>query len=285
MLGASLKLTARHPDGIANLIAVEVRLDIACGYDTVLLVYERSASKWRRVLRWQRGRYDTPGDAFGDFFTYAVLPSSGRTGAWRMVVAHGRPWCTSCFSAFDIDLLQPIYDGTEQRTIWHYEEGYSRFDSDPSIQAKRDGFELRLPVVPIDFNFYTRPGVFRFRVEGDRVERVQPVATNGRGFVDAWLKIDWKDAKKWSDAAGLVDLKTVHEKFAARYTDTKDSTTFTYGPVLACSDKQHFQVEIDADTGKATYYQIRQEQYGFTMLSASATPDARCGGHNLMAKQ
>jgi hypothetical protein len=66
------------------------------------------------------------------------------------------------------------------------------------MTAKPGGFQVRAQVSAVDNEVMERKGIFRYRVEGDTVEREQPIAADGRGFVDAWLQAPWSDARQWS---------------------------------------------------------------------------------------
>jgi hypothetical protein len=123
--------------------------------------------------------------------------------------------------------------------------------------------------------------------------RVQPIAMNGRDFVDEWLESPWDDASRWSAAAGLAPLQQVHEKIAA-LRNADDSPLLIFGPVRGCTDsKAHYQVELDEEwvddkgnsrSGSPTYFQIEEGKNSFTMLSAAANTDPRCTGPDIMAK-
>ncbi|MGA2571499.1 MAG: hypothetical protein ABSF23_13350 [Terracidiphilus sp.] len=292
--GADLRVKVTRPQSEPQLLLVEFNFGICCGFDSVLLAYEQSGGAWDQVLRWQSPAYDNIGDAFGDFFDYEVLPKAGSKN-WLIAVAHGHPWCTSNMSAFDVDLLQPPANQAPQQTLSHRKLDYRR-DTDPVMKAEPGGFELRMTGDSIDINTIMRPVIYRFHLEGSQLVRVQPIANNGRDFVDEWLESQWDDASRWSAAAGLAELKQVHEKIAALHDaiPPADSPLFTFGPVRGCSDaKAHYQVELDEDwvddkgnsrPGSPTFFQIEEGQNSFTMLSAAANADPHCAGPDIMAK-
>ena len=146
-------------------------------------MYEWGGGGWRQVLKWQSEKYSEVNDAFGDFFEYSIAPLSS-SGQWAVAVAHGHPWCTSRWSGFDIDIIAPVHHAAPQRVLFHKNYGYSR-EADPVMEAKADGFELRLKIGMMD-GITTRLGIYRYRTIGN-VQRIQPVAMNGRDFVDEWL--------------------------------------------------------------------------------------------------
>lgn len=286
--GQDLEVRVSRAGKAPGLMLIEFSFGIDCGYDAMLLGYEAQGSEWVRVLRWQSESYDRINAAFGDFFRYLVLPTA--SGQWRIAVAHGHPWCTSNISAFDLDLIQPSLDDRPQRVLAHEERVYRR-EEDPVMKIVPGGFQLRMIGESMDPDIVMRPVIFRFALEGDGLSRVQPIADNGRDFVDEWLLSPWADAARWSSAESLQGLKAEHDIVSQRFNGER-APLQTFGPVRACTDSSaHFQVELDAEwldeKGKAvrdegTYFQIAERKNSFTMLSASETADGRCTGGDLM---
>jgi hypothetical protein len=290
-LHVTVTTTAERPQPIL----IEFKFDIACGYDSMVLAYEMRSDTWQRALRWQSPDYAEVSGAFGDFLEFVILPPTASDG-WRAVVAHGHPWCTSRWSGFDLDVLQPSSAGSLQKALLHVERGYVRGDIEPALKIVPDGFQIRLQTGMIDADIMTRIGIYRYRVSGAEVERVQPIANNGRDFVDEWLESPWDESARWSAPANLESLKAVHAKIEAeRGPNAEDSPLRTYGPVRACSDaKSHFQVELDAEfidskgkstPDKSTYFQIQEGNNSFTLLSTAEQPDTRCAGVDIMPKK
>jgi hypothetical protein len=125
--------------------------------------------------------------------------------------------------------------------------------------------------------------------------RVQPIANNGRDFVDEWLQSPWAEAQQWTSPAKLDQLKPTHENIASlQIADSKEPPELTYGPVRSCSDSHsHFQVGLILDWTTAQkpirqdrlYFQIQQGYNSFTMLSSSNSPDLKCTGPDITVKR
>lgn len=280
--GSDLKIAVSKPESEPQLVAIQGSFGVSCGMDTILLIYEPAEGNWQQVVHWQSGSYDQISGAFGDFFDYVVLPRK-KQGQWLVATAHGFPWCTSRWSAFDLDVIEPSAS-KPQRVLFHRHEGYVR-DYDPIMKAKSDGFEIRLEKGSLDTDVMTRKGIYRYRIMDDEVQRVQPIAMNGRDFVDEWLQSDWKDAVNWSEKENVSNLETNHAKITQLMDQKSKRPHFNFGPVRGCSDNaKHFQVELDQNPGEPTYFQIIQGENSFLMLSALPTPDLRCKGANLMPK-
>ncbi len=290
--GSNVAAKVSRSQSQPQLLLVEFNFGIECGFDSVLLAYDRQGSAWKQVVRWQSSAYDRVDAAFGDFFDYVVLPQKNLNG-WFLVVAHGSPWCSSNFSAFDIDLLQPSAGGASQKVLDHMKIYYRR-DEDPVMKAVGEGFQLRMLDESIDPGIVMRPVIFRFQILGGRLVRVQPIALNGRDFVDEWLQSPWSDASRWSATPGPSNLELLHKKLAD-IRNAKDAPLLTFGPVRSCTDaKAHFQVELDEEwvddkggsrPGPTTYFQIEEGNNSFTMLSSSSQADPKCTGSDIMSKQ
>ena len=269
------------------LILVRAGFAIPCGDDNLLAGYAWNSGHWQRVLHWHSGDYQEVSGAYGDGFSFAALPGG------QVVVAYGTPWCTSNWSHFRAAVIAPANGTAGQRVLFQMDADYFR-DENIRLKKRPDGFELRAPVLSHDPGVLFRPGIFRYRVHGETVQRVQPAAANGRGFVDEWLGLDDVLARAWSDPAAADAVLQARQ--GLRKQDEATEALFSYGPVRACAGGENrYQVEIELrDTTASKQWQdwpsyywyalIRQEQNGFTMLGLSATPDAACKGPDLMAK-
>ncbi|MCL2309991.1 MAG: hypothetical protein FWC42_06910, partial [Proteobacteria bacterium] len=232
--------------------------------------------------------YQEVSGAYGDGFSFAALPGG------QVVVAYGTPWCTSNWSHFRAAVIAPANGTAGQRVLFQMDADYFR-DENIRLKKRPDGFELRAPVLSHDPGVLFRPGIFRYRVHGETVQRVQPAATNGRGFVDEWLGLDDVLARAWSDPAAADTALRARQRLQTRFGLTDGSFFVGYGPVRACAGgTNRYQVEMEiakfsysgeSDPPPENWYaSIRQEQNGFTMLGLSATPDAACRGSDLSVK-
>lgn len=292
--GGDIKVKITRPERIPDLLLVEFNFGIECGFDSVLLAFEQRQGHWAQTLRWQSPAYNEISGAFGDFFSYAVLPKTGKS-RWSLAVAHGQPWCTSGWSGFKIDVLQPGSGNPAPSVIFHTEAGYKR-DLDTTFKPTKNGFQLRTIDSSLDFDVFSHPVIYRYSVQDNKVQRVQPVADNGRDFVDVWLQVSWSEAARWSAPRNLAQLQQTHDKLAAdNRVEGKETYSNTFGPVRSCTDiPAHYQIQLGSkwlgDGGKSRpgqtiYFQIKQGANSFTMLDASLTANPHCSGRNIMPKR
>jgi hypothetical protein len=282
---ADLHIAVTRPDDKADIIGVQMSFNVMCGNDTILLLYQWEDKGWRQFLRWQSKNYDDTEDAFGGFFGYAVMPGAS-AGNWVIAVAHGQPKCAGRWVGLQLDMIATAHQGTPQRLLFHLDTAYDGGnETGPpiTVKSRSDGFELRVPGPSMDLHIYSRTRIYRYRVQGTEVKRRQPVAMNGRDFVDEWLASDWEDAKSWTNPKSADDLEAKHSEIL-KLSDPINQN-FTYGPVRPClHDPKRFQVELDVNPGSPFYFGIEEGENSFTMLSASTQPDPRCKGTDIMRK-
>jgi hypothetical protein len=282
--GDDLTVDVKPMNANSRDIAIDTSFSTGCGNDHILLLFQRTTDGWQRTLDWHSDKYTKPSDAFGDFFLYTNAPGPG--GSTLIAIAHGHPWCTSRFSGFDMDLLQPATSSSGQQVLAHTSAGYSRGDTTPTLKPGAQGVTLRLDDSSRDLeNAFTFIGVFRYRTMDGKLQRL-PVATNARDFVDSWLDEPWPLPPDWS--APGSNLQAMHDHFD--FSKNQNAPSINYGPTHACAaDPQHFQIEIDPTDGAhdfpAIYAQVRQNTGSFTMLAFTTKSDPTCTGPDLLKKR
>lgn len=299
--GDDLKVAVSTPTNAAELRIIQMSFGIQCGEDTMLLIYTASPGGWQEALRWRSPDYKEVNDAFGDFFLTAILPGSSG-GGWRAVAAHGKPWCTSRFSGFSIDVLAPSAKPDQPRVVWHTDRGYSRGDFVPRLRGTGSTFELRLHDDEMIFDMddaFERLVIYRYGISGDKVTRIEPIAGNARGFLEEWLSMPWEEAVAQSDSAQADELKAIHTRYETSYKDADQYTSWHSGPVRACAAAKQFQVEVDStkemivpgvpggrsEKLPSTYFRLRETADGYRLLSAGVKSDPSCSGPDLMKKK
>jgi hypothetical protein len=251
-------------------------------------------------MRWQSPPLKQISDAFGDFFLTATLSNPEvENGKPHFVVAHGTPWCTSRFSGFAMDVLSPASDPNSPKVLWHTGRSYSRGDFETKIKATGNTFELRVNDSCMDINCYERHVIYRYRIDKhEGVHRIQPIATDARGFVEEWLSAPWSESQTFSEPKASLALQKVHDEFSPepKSDPGKDYTTHSYGPVRACKTPGMFQVQINSTLEKIVpgkpggesqprpthYFHVRGVEDGYRMVSAPTEPAPSCSGPDLM---
>lgn len=286
--GARLMISVRELNSFPEILGIQAGFGIPCGDDNQLMLFERTGEHWHRVLLWQSGPYKKISGAFGDFFDYVLLPPPV-AGKWELAAVHGMPWCTSRFSAFKVDLLQLMTHGSPQRLLFHYNGNYNRGVHAPTINTSPHGFQLTIETPSLDLDQFTKTSIYRFRIQGDEVRRIQPIATTPVGFVDSWLQSKWIQAQQWSDPGQFARLQNQHS--ALESTWKANYPELTYKSARSCSDTHdNYQVQLQVtiyqkqrtDRIKQLYFLIHKTNHAFTMLAISPHANPGCNGPNTL---
>lgn len=293
LYGGELALSVSQPR--PSLLLVQVSFHVACGNDNVLLVYGLVGGAWRRLLLWQAKPYDQISGAFGDVYeTLLLKPELDRHPL--LLVLHGTPWCTSTMSGFAMDVFALGESAAPNIPLWHAEHSYRRADLDPplTLRATPDGFEVRTSVNG-GGDVISRQGVMRYAVTASGIQRVEPLAINGRDSVVEWLALPRKEAENFADNAPGSLSWQMFQDFT--YEGKARDATIPYpsfGPVRACSDRNtHFQAEVTSrifypapkgeSPGPAYFVQLWQVSNGYRIHAVTRRPDPSCAGPDLMA--
>jgi hypothetical protein len=261
-----------------DVIAIVATFDIACGDDAMLLIYGRNGESWREALRWQSGRYATVAGGLWSF-DYAVSPPDA-AGHWFVAVKSVAPWCSSTWSEIRYALLRPgelpsapKILGKSADSIWWGAEDVG------TIAVTKDSADIRFHAESIDDGVHNRLWIRHFRVIGDTVERVQPVAVSPRDFVDEWIVSPWKVAKNWSLGARMTLLHAAHEIAQGE----KKDEGFEFASAQRCSDMpDHFQITLaPMDESRPSYFQVLGRTT-FTMVSVDRVAAKACAGKNIL---
>ncbi len=277
--GFELWFEVRATNDVRHLVSIVAGFAIACGSDTMLLVFSPSGGSWEEVLRWQSPPAKTIAGAF-EAFKFGISPPDP-SGRWYVVAHSISPWCSSTWSSIRYAALRPepgtpnpkaLLSGSD--TIWWGNEDFGE------VVVQADEFDLRFHSWSIDTGVHNRVYVRHYKVVDDEVTRIQPVAVSPRDFVDEWIVSTWSEASQWSSSEGSDKLRRKHDKL--RKLNGSVNAGFSYDAVLRCSDRpEHFQVAVYYGFHKAFFFQVDGTST-FAMTAVTELPDSSCGGANLL---
>lgn len=112
----------------------------------------------------------------------------------------------------------------------------------------------------IDGAVRNREAVRHFQIDGDKVQRVDPVALSPRDFVDEWLTHPWEESAAWPSSA---DFSRFH---------SKDGVDGEFGITMHCQTPDVWQVEL----APLYFLVLWTPPYHFEMIGASASPSPQC---------
>ncbi|MFD1259821.1 hypothetical protein [Entomomonas asaccharolytica] len=279
--GYDLQIMVEQPPATVGLLIVQVSFGIPCGNDNVLLGYRFRDKAWHRDLLWKSNPYQMITGAYGDYYDYLVLPIKANEPP-KIVVIHGSPWCTATWEPLVFDVIKFADKQTQQATLWHRQLITYKGHSLINLTKRANGFELQADVAMIDSELLTRKGIYRYQVDGNKVTREQPTATNPRDFVDDWLLLNQDMAKRFTDKANAEQLAKLQRRL-------KERNGF-YGAIKHCATDDLYQVEVtfngtkEDDKEETHYFYVKPLQKGYLMHSSATKADSGCTGSDNMAK-
>jgi hypothetical protein len=246
--GLELSYEVRRIAHPSPLLAVLARFSIECGNDAVLILFSRSGGSWRPSMIRRSAPYREIGHAYGAFGFAVSAPDRG--GRWYLATSIVPPWCSSNWRGLVYDLSRPGPSPARPRIFFRRAVGnYLGNDMAADLRAGAEQFQVRHDGAILDIDILVRRHVETYRVEGDRVRRVQPVALNARDFVDEWIDSPWQEAAAWS--APTTALRLAHRQLNGSHQNMA-----TFGPIRKCAPGLR-RVEVDSEGEPAWYFIVR----------------------------
>jgi len=116
--------------------------------------------------------------------------------------------------------------------------------------------------------------VRHYRVAGDQVSRVQPIALRPRFFVEEWVRAQWRQSMNWSSPAGIGQLQSWHGRLH------EDDLSWRYlDDTAGCrKDLELWQVSVGlGDKEMPLYFIVRwHAPYRFEMVEIRTTRRSDC---------
>ena len=237
--------------GSRGWLVLSTRVGIACGEDESVYLYERVAGQWLRRFENEQNQYGEdrykPQD---DIEVRSALEAAGR----RLVLTRGIS--SSCASNWQMGYYRLVRLGKPEPLL----------DGQHVVFLGDSNSEMRLTADDVFLPF--SDNILHFKIEGDRLRRVAPIALNPAAFVDEWRTSTWPEVAEWSDPS----LAPWHARVA--------QPLLIFGfwdDVTACS-KRPGQSQITNSIKQQTYYFLVQElaPSSYRMLNVSTSPHAGC---------
>lgn len=210
--GSVISVNVTRPRGHADLIAAATTVSVHCGSDSSLYLFRREGARWRLALADESNDYEDVSGARGRF-DFRVSPPDAQ-GNYFVVAADVNPWCTSNWQMMRYRVFRVGPEAYAPRVALKGEEAIflgTDFEGF-RLTADADTFTLRFDSnQSLDPGRLVRPHVLKFKVEGERAERVAPVALKPEDFADEWAQMKWDEAARWSEPSRMAELKKWHE--------------------------------------------------------------------------
>jgi hypothetical protein len=194
-----------------DLIAATVSIGICCGDDTSFYLFRKIDTRWELIMAQEAGEYNEVSGAQGRLH-YAVSPTSGPDGFF-VVTTSVTPWCTSNWQRIRYRVLREGPDPYQPKVLLDREESiYLGNENDGVTSVEPNAFRVDFESTQwLDMGELTRNHTAAYRVEGDRVTRIPPLASAPEGFLDEWIDLPWEEARKWVAPPDPDRLREWHE--------------------------------------------------------------------------
>jgi hypothetical protein len=271
-----------HPD----LIAATTTISVHCGEDSSLYLFRHEGARWRLLLADEANGYEQVNGAQGSY-NFRLSPPDAR-GDFFVVTTEVTPWCTSAWQLMRYRVLRVGREAYGPRLILRGEEGiYLGTDFEGfRLGATAGTFTLRFDASQdLDPGILVRPHVLKFAIEGERAERVAPVALKPEDFADEWAHMKWDEAARWSDPSSLAELKRWH---ATLYRDGKGfngSEILFVQPCGRAANEWQIGVELLSDDEAARlppklYFTVARDGGVFRMRGVADVRPPGCPGES-----
>jgi hypothetical protein len=273
--GFEFDFTVKRWAGQPGIVGIVPGFEIECGWEAMLLVYTSGGDAWQESMRWQSKPYKEISGAFGSF-DYAISPADD-SGNWYVLTKTVAPWCSSAWSTISYAALRPVPAASTPKILYQAEDPiYWGNDDFGKLSADKTEFDVRFHAESIDTGVHNRVWIRHFKITGDTVQRIQPVALSPRDFADEWIASSWQDASQWTAPGAQSGLIPWHLRLhKIRF--------FDYDSVRRCADRpDHYQVALRNQDEQPAYFLSVTGQTDYQMTNVSAEPDPVCNGEDIL---
>ena len=185
-----------------QILVVRTALGIECGYDDSAYVYERRDDEWYRLFESEQDPTDPDPNRYEPQTLVAVHVSD------RLVLTLGHMgWCQSNWYPVYYRLWRVGDDG-KPRLLLDGRESAFLGAHEPPILGSVGSADLLVEfnVGSLDSDVHNRPAVRHFAINGDTVQRIDPIALTPRDFVEEWIEQEPSERAMWADPRARASL-------------------------------------------------------------------------------
>jgi hypothetical protein len=243
-------VTVRQPTSNPDLLVITTTLGVCCGDDTSLYLARRQGQSWAIIMAEEADGYNEVSGAPGYFQYYVSEPDT--EGRFFLVTANVTPWCTSNWQELRYQVSSPGTDPYHPTVVQSGRESvFLGDDTAFALSGEPRGFSLRFRgEYSLDSGILIRDHIIRYKVEGNYLTRIHPVAIRAEDFLDEWINMPWRDAVRWSDPTNSSDLGQWHALLHDKKSRSTDGLSFVQpcgstSPGHLGSDQAEWQIGLD----------------------------------------
>jgi hypothetical protein len=220
-----------------GILVIATQLWIPCGADpnSAIYVFQGRVREWKLVLATDAD-FDSGGDDQVSGMQYQ-LSRPDTHGKWFLAIAHSPPACGPTPASLRYKILLPGPSADEPQVVLDHREPLDpKFQPPFRLQVDEDWFAVtRGKERKLD----GEPGVSieRYRISGDQISRLRPLALKPEDFLDEWVSLGWDEAARWSTRSADADLQKWHARINALAYDSTEIEFVQPCPEQPSSDK------------------------------------------------
>lgn len=282
-------LKVNSPEGFPAVMVVRTSINLECGRDTSLYVFERKQSSWELVLD-SSANDCTAIDGARENLNYE-LSTLHDTPSWYVLLAYSPPWCTSCWSTLYYEALRPSANPEQPSTVYAGRGEFYRCADEPfHLDARPSEFTVsHADMMYADMDLFSKTAVERFSLQEGYVHRIPPARQNAPDFVDQWINLPEKEAVALLAPGSSKELLGWHQKLSGWLKESKDRAYLSnYEWEQACSDDGfRWQVKLSFDVDGqpvepgfplAVYFVVDVTAKGIVLHAVGTQEDSTCKG-------
>jgi len=258
---------AQHPE----LLSVIFDFNLAGNIDSAFSLFGQRQSGWELLLRDEHIPTPNPEMLWADTWHVAAPEFTAREkdGSFVMLLCSDSDRSTDGGYGVEVELRRFDVSFRSHRIFRRQFTGKNH-----QIALDPDG--LRLEVAEFTHDTArggTRAYPYRYRVRGDEVTRIVPVAFSAHDFVEEWGNAQWEQAAAWSDPPNRGSLQQWHERI-------RNENGYFGGEmsVQVCDTKRTlWQIEVTEGEDHSIYFIVNQTgKWDFVMKAVSDKPLDGC---------
>jgi hypothetical protein len=193
------------------VVIIRTDVGILRGEDQSAYVYERRESGWQRLWQTEQPIVAGPGMHYRPQYIDTVRISwpDDKAGERHILSLGHQVWCTSNFYPVYLRLWRAGAAGSEAKLLLDEEQPAYLGRHIPPIEGsvgENDALiEFSVPSIDREVHFYE--SIRHYKIDGDKVARIDPVALSPRDFIDEWLRGSWAESSAWTAASRRAELR------------------------------------------------------------------------------
>jgi len=243
-------ILVEQPARRSDLMVTVPTLQIPCGDDSSLYVFQRKSTHWELALSHEVDSYVQVDGALEDF-QYSLF-SVGPGQQWYVAEVWDTPWCTSVWRTVKYRALRPGISPGRPQILFAGEHG-SNISYQPTVRASRNSFEVRFADLQgLDFGLWVRENIQAYDIAQNPPRRIAPLGLKPEDFLDEWVSLPWKEALPWIASDDPDDLRVWQERLRAIQGSADDISIKFVQPCGRDHTTSGWQVGISVNDGKGT---------------------------------